>query len=76
MENLLLIEKVSCLVQELKSNKNDSFLFFEDILNKLESNIMKNETINTLRTCYSITQYANFTYTQEKLLEDILEMID
>lgn len=71
-----LIKKIEELVEELKTNKNSSSLFFEKIIEEIQNNNTRNEALEKLKHCYAITQYANFSYKEEKMLDKILEMLN
>ena len=68
-----LTKKLSELVFILKKRDNKSFVFFEKILEELETKNAK-QALEKLKTCYSITQYSNFHYNEEQLLEEIIEI--
>lgn len=43
---------------------------------KIQNNNTRNEALEKLKHCYAITQYANFSYKEEKMLDKILEMLN
>lgn len=70
----IILEKLEELINNLKLNGNKSYVFFENIrIELLENN--SSSAIEKLKTCYSITQYSNFSFHQEHLLNDILEVV-
>lgn len=70
-----LIKSLNNLISELNDNgKREAALFFSvryDELLKLREKVLP-ETIKTLSTCMSISQYANFTEKEERLLVDVV----
>jgi hypothetical protein len=72
----IIIEKLLNLKFELKERDNQAYIFFDTILKELETIDKRNNAIEKLRNCYAISQYANFNYKEEQILDEILEIIN
>lgn len=64
--------KILELINLLKKEDNQSFVFFEKLLNEIDDN--PQEIISSILTSYAITQYANFNFKEEQLFEQIWEI--
>jgi len=73
--NTKLIDKVKELQKLLEVRKNKASAFFENIVSELGFPELKSGAKEKLRTCYSITQYADFNSKEEKLRKEILRML-
>jgi len=71
----LIIPILKRLSAELQNRHNQSYVFFDTILKELNSIDKRDEAIDKLRNCYSITQYANFNHKEELLLDEILKIV-
>lgn len=69
-------EKILKLIEKLKKRNNKSYEFFEDLAVRMDDDSTAADAERRLSTCYSITQYANFTNDEEELLSEIIEEID
>lgn len=69
-------EKVIILNGELKKRENQAYVFFETILKELKIIEQRNCAIEKLRNCYAISQYANFNFKEEQLLNELIEIIN
>lgn len=69
-------EKLLKLIEKLKKRNNMSYEFFEDLATLMDDNRTARDAEHRLSTCFSITQYANFTSDEEQLLSEIIEEID
>jgi hypothetical protein len=67
--------KLQQLISSLKNGNNKSYQFFEDIVRDLQDDKTKQEGLNKLASCFSITQYANFSFEEEQLLSEIIHEI-
>ena len=72
----IIIEKLINLEFELKKRDNQAYIFFDTIIKELEIIDKRNNAIEKLKNCYAITQYANFNYREEQLLDELLEIIN
>lgn len=70
-----LIKKIEELIEELQTKNNKSSLFFEKIIEEIQNNNTKNEALEKLKHCYAITQYANFSYKEEKMLNEVITLL-
>ena len=61
------------LIRLLKSRNNESYKFFEGLLTQFTQGAQADEARQKLRSCYAITQYADFTAEEEKLLSRVIE---
>jgi hypothetical protein len=66
-------EEMLQLINKLKERHNQSYKFFEGLLNELHDESKSTEAMPKLLSCYPITQYAGFTYEEENLLSQIIE---
>jgi hypothetical protein len=66
----ILIEKLDLLIDELKKNEKGSYCFFESIRKDLLEGNIKIATDKILPS-YSITQYGDFSFYEEKLFVEI-----
>jgi len=66
-------EKMAELIQKLKERNNRAYMFFEELLLELKDQSHSKEAMEKLTSCFAITQYANFTSEEEKLLSEIIE---
>jgi len=67
--------KLQQLINKLKNRNNNAFQFFENIAHDLKDDTMRQEGLNKLASCFSITQYADFSFEEEQLLSEILNEI-
>lgn len=67
--------KIIDLVFKLKTRGNEAYLFFENVLVDLNDPEKRNDTIERLTSCYSITQYADLSVEEEEILEQIIDSI-
>jgi hypothetical protein len=69
-----ILDELDVLIKNLKQSNNNAYVFFQNIKKELLEN---NEfsAIEKLKSSYSITQYSNFSFYQENILDKILEMI-
>ncbi len=72
----IIIEKLINLKLQLEKRDNQAYVFFETVLKELELIDKKNIAIEKIKNCYAITQYANFNDKEEKLLDEIIEIIN
>ena len=74
MDTNKILEKLDELIIDLKKSNNNAYTFFENIKREL---LEDNEFSATekLKTSYSITQYSNFSFLQENILNEILDII-
>ncbi len=72
----LVKEKISLLEKKLENRKNDASVFFKKILIELEKLEDQKKIFDKLRNSYAITQYGNFNSEEEKLLGEIIEIIN
>lgn len=66
-------EQMIELIRLLKSRNNESYRFFEGLLTQFTQGEQVDEARQKLRSCYAITQYADFTVEEENLLSEIIE---
>ena len=69
-----LIGLLDKLVANLEQNGNDSASFFSTLTSLVQSNGLTSETLDRIRSCYSITQYASFNAEQESLLTELIDL--
>jgi hypothetical protein len=66
-------EKMRELIAKLKERKNNSYKFFEELLVQFmdakESEAAREKLVSSM----AISQYAGFTYEEERLLGEIIE---
>jgi len=67
--------KLQQLINKLKNRNNKSYQFFEAIACDLQDDTTRQEGLNKLTGCFSITQYADFNFEEEQLLSEILDGI-
>lgn len=60
------------LITKLKNRNNKAYLFFEQLLSDAKNPDNSKEALERLSTSFAITQYANFTDEEEKLLNEII----
>jgi hypothetical protein len=65
-------EKFGKLINKLKSRNNNAYTFFEQLWIELNDPLTSEEAVKKLSSCFSITQYADFTPDEEKLLSEII----
>jgi uncharacterized FlgJ-related protein len=65
-------EKFRKLIDKLKSRDNKACMFFEQLMIELNEHSQRQEAVKKLCSCFSITQYADFTPEEEKLLSEII----
>ena len=61
------------LIEKLRGRNNQSYKFFEGLLIELNNEDQSEEVKEKLASCFGITQYANFTPEEEKLLAEIID---
>lgn len=66
-------EKLTELINRLKSRDNKSYEFFQDLLLELRDERTEFAAKQKLSACFHITQYANFTFEEENLLSEIID---
>lgn len=65
--------KLGELVGSLKKRDNPAFAFFQKIIEEIsEGNLQI--ALDKIKSCYTITQYANFNHNEEVLLDEIIEI--
>lgn len=64
--------KLQQLINKLKTRNNGAYEFFQNIDRKLNNDMTREEGLNDLANCFSITQYADFNIEEEQLLSEIL----
>jgi hypothetical protein len=65
-------EKFRKLIDKLQSRGNKTSVFFEQLLIELNEQSERQGAVKKLSSCFSITQYADFTPDEEKLLSEII----
>lgn len=65
--------KLIDLSNVLRKRGNAAHVFFDKILEELDQEDVS-EPIGKLKSCYSMTQYADFNSNEEKLLEEIITL--
>lgn len=68
-------ENISELISSLKARNNSAYKFFESLCRESGNQELTSDAKQRLSSCYAITQYANFTDEEEKLLSDIIESL-
>lgn len=66
-------EKMLKLIQRLKARNNGAYEFFEALVMEFESGTDTKDSMQKLLSCFAITQHANFTPEEEKLLSEVIE---
>lgn len=59
----------------LSKRGNVAHIFFDKVIEELGQEDISNP-IGKLKTCYSMTQYADFDPNEEKLLEEIIDLAE
>ena len=67
--------KLQQLIHRLKNRDNKAYKYFETIDRELKDDSTRQEGLNKLASCFSITQYADFNFEEEQLLSEILNSI-
>jgi len=70
------ITKLQQLIDKLKRRNNKAYQFFENIDRELRDDTTKQDGLNKLASCFSVTQYAEFNFEEEQLLSEILREIN
>jgi hypothetical protein len=65
-------KKILEIIKLLKKRNNETYKYFEEILNELDAN--PQEIIGRLIKSYAITQYSNFNSREEKCFEEIWQI--
>jgi hypothetical protein len=66
-------KKLIELITKLKDRNNEAYKFFEGLLIELKDKEQRKIAIKKLSSCFAITQYADFTFEEEKLLSEIID---
>ena len=66
-------EQMLELIRMLKKRNSESYKFFEGLLTQFTQAEQVDQARQKLRSCYAITQYADFTAEEENLLSEIIE---
>jgi hypothetical protein len=67
--------KLSELIRKLKDRDNHAYKFFEELLNELGDHSKQKDALKRLSSSFAITQYADFTSEEEKLLAEVINDI-
>ncbi len=60
------------LTTRLKDRGNRAYKFFEQVLTELREEHTYAAAMEKLLTCFAITQYADFTPDEERLLSEVI----
>jgi hypothetical protein len=70
----ILFQRMDELVSLLTARKNPSADFFADSKKNLQADYKNVDELNNLIKCFAITQYANFSRTEEEILNQVIDL--
>lgn len=63
-------KKILILELELKKRDNNSFLFFNELLDKINKGLV-DDAVDSILKSFSIVQYADFNFKEEVIFDEI-----